>query len=1031
MDVFEKIRQDVPILDIIQHYFSPDNIKRSGKGKYFVNPCPFCGGHKGAGKGGNNSCSVDAESNFFNCFACGEKGSAIDFVMKMKRLASPLDAAKEIDSVCQLGLDFSPNGKANGKPKPPPDPAIETRKKIFKAAASFYHQNLLNDDKAMQILLKFRNYSREFISGNPEKNIDPKPIGYTGNSSGMLYNSLKTKFTDDELLESGLVVKSNKNGKLYDFLGSQFFVFFHLDEDGKQVCNFSLKDALKGSVPSDQVRDGYRLRSEYKIGDIRSFNQQALNGKSVIFVEGENDVLQILNVSEKEHPIANKDFANKEWADHLRSKLKHVETVYLWFDPDKSGNDYVRSFFDQFWGDFPIKVIEPSITTEEGSEQKTKTYDPDEFLRAFKSATRLQKLKDNSIEISNWLIQRVQESDDTYTNIMNLRFVTDRFRQINDNNLVKTALSAIKKAFSDNSVGQIIKENYQNDLQSITASGASKKHLPYFEHEGIYFRRQGETKVGLSNFYLRICDIIRMDDAIYYRCKLVNDNGDVAEDVIFNAAERTNLNKFKERCATKGGFYFTGMPNDLAGVWQLEESRDNLAKTYYIKHYGYVKQEKLWLFENCAVKDNKIYDKNEEGFIHIDGKNYKAFDVLVYSGATPKLDLGTKYTKQFAQDVANAFHGVMDAQPDGTVKSYKGYLFYGFLPAVIYSAELFQRFGFFPFLFSYGPSGTGKTQVTSRLFECFGFLASPESWPGATEPGTYQFLQALGSMPCWYDEFLNDKTFDRLLGTIKNVYNRTGSGKGGLDSRTIREVNGCFWMSGEDNPNNEAVLSRSVMFRFDPINKHKQPYYQFLTDNRKSLSLLSRQLLIEKTDKSADEFIKRADDLATYIMEHANGRIDFRVAMNHAIPAAGLQMMGLEIPENFIEYVVKHASMMFEHKLTESPVYQFFGELSYLYNRTHFLNESVRYDSATDELAVHFSSAIKVIQKELRHRGETLKIKADSVQDYLKDLEGCDAVGRRTYFNNGLRLRCMIFKLSQLPENIRNIAEFEDRGEVE
>lgn len=1018
MDVFEKIRQDVPILDIIQHYFSADNIKKSGKGKYFVNPCPFCGGHKGAGKGGNNSCSVDAESNFFNCFACGEKGSAIDFVMKMKRLASPLDAAKEIDRVCQLGLNFSSNGAiSNGKPKPPPDPAIETRKKIFKAAATWYHQRLLGDDAVLQELKKRRNFSPEFLKD--------RPIGYSGNIRGELLAYLRESFADDDLVASGLISR-NDRGEVYEYFAPQYVMYFHVIDN--QVCEFSSKFLFKEKIKDDKPKREMYLRAEYRIGEHTMYNHNDFGGADIIFVEGQNDVEQIKNVDQKQHAIADKNMTDEEF---YRKKLRHCQTVYLWYDPDRAGETYVRRWFDKFWGDFPIKVIDTTITTTDGGEQNTKTYDPDEFLRAFKSATRLQKLKDNSIEISNWLIQRVQESDDTYTNIMNLRFVTDRFRQINDNNLVKTALSAIKKAFSDNSVGQIIKENYQNDLQSITASGASKKHLPYFEHEGIYFRRQGETKVGLSNFYLRICDIIRMDDAIYYRCKLVNDNGDVAEDVIFNAAERTNLNKFKERCATKGGFYFTGMPNDLAGVWQLEESRDNLAKTYYIKHYGYVKQEKLWLFENCAVKDNKIYDKNEEGFIHIDGKNYKAFDVLVYSGATPKLDLGTKYTKQFAQDVANAFHGVMDAQPDGTVKSYKGYLFYGFLPAVIYSAELFQRFGFFPFLFSYGPSGTGKTQVTSRLFECFGFLASPESWPGATEPGTYQFLQALGSMPCWYDEFLNDKTFDRLLGTIKNVYNRTGSGKGGLDSRTIREVNGCFWMSGEDNPNNEAVLSRSVMFRFDPINKHKQPYYQFLTDNRKSLSLLSRQLLIEKTDKSADEFIKRADDLATYIMEHANGRIDFRVAMNHAIPAAGLQMMGLEIPENFIEYVVKHASMMFEHKLTESPVYQFFGELSYLYNRTHFLNESVRYDSATDELAVHFSSAIKVIQKELRHRGETLKIKADSVQDYLKDLEGCDAVGRRTYFNNGLRLRCMIFKLSQLPENIRNIAEFEDRGEVE
>ncbi len=1009
IDVFERIKTEVPILDVIQHYYSANQIKKSGHGKYFINPCPFCGGNKSGGKGGNNSFSVDAEKNLFNCFSCGVKGSAIDFVMRMKSLANPLDAAKEIDRVCSLNIDFSSNRKTNGVPPKPADPTIETRKKVFNSAATWYHKKLLKDEKALAVLKKRRKFDADFLKD--------RPVGYSGNRRGELLNHLRSQFKDDELLQSGLIAKSDKDGSLYEYYPPQYVIYFHIID--KQVCDFSAKHLLKHEFKKDDKRKAeLYLKGEYRIGKFALYNQNDIAGEDVIFVEGQNDVEQIKRIDLRQNVVADKNMSDE---DYYRRKLKRAKMVYLWYDPDKAGETYVRRWFDKFWGDFPIKVID--LGSSSG--------DPDEYLRSVNDpAEKLKEAKKNSVELFSFLVQRIEESDDNYTNIINLKPFTEKFSRIKDTSLVQLSIDTIKKKFKDSAVAKNVERTYKDTLQSQAASGASKKYLPYGEEEGIYLRYQGkESKVGLSNFVMRICDIILMDEVIFYRCKLINDQGEEAEDVIFNAAERSNCRRFKERCASKGAYYFTGRESDLAGIWQYEESRQHLLRTFYIQHYGWIESEKMWLFDNCAFKDGKFYEKDEEGFIRIGKRNYKSFDVLVYSGATPKLDLTSKFSKEFAQKVADSFNIVMDTKPNGKIDSYQGYLFFGFLPATLYSLEIYQKFGFFPFLFSYGPSGTGKTQVTSRLFECFGFLASPESWPGSTEPGMYQFMQQLSSLPCWRDEFKNDKTYEKLSGVLKNIYNRTGSGKGGLDNRTILQVNGTLWLSGEDNPTDEANLRRSVIFRFDPINEHKHVGYTWLTENRRNLSILTREIIVRKTPERVEEYLKLADEIARYIMDNSEESVDFGTAMNHAIPAAGAYIMGIDLPGDFITYVMYHAQKGYAHRLTESPIYQFFSELSFIYNRYDVLNRSVKYDSAQNTLAIHFPSAIKIIQKELRSRNEHLKIKADSVKDYLKDLDACISINKRVYMQKGFHPQCLVFDLSKLPDNIRDIAEFGEKEE--
>lgn len=92
MDVFLEIRRSVDVSVLFSNYGISVNSKNQAR-------CPF----HGQGNERTPSLKVYHQTNSWYCFGCGAGGSAIDFVMTYHGL-SPIDAAKELDSIYQLSL---------------------------------------------------------------------------------------------------------------------------------------------------------------------------------------------------------------------------------------------------------------------------------------------------------------------------------------------------------------------------------------------------------------------------------------------------------------------------------------------------------------------------------------------------------------------------------------------------------------------------------------------------------------------------------------------------------------------------------------------------------------------------------------------------------------------------------------------------------------------------------------------------------------------------------------------------------------
>jgi len=1000
MNDFTDIKLKAPLLSFIMSEAKDFSPKKVGASTHRFNPCPL------PGCKANDSFTVDTSKENFVCFSCDRSGDIYTFVEYFKGITESYEQLKYVANAVGVPL---PNGQSNGhngKQKPKVDPI---KQKIFNSAAVWYKSILAEDKKVLELLKKERRYTQKFLKD--------QPIGYTGNKRGDFTEAMKKKgYSEEQLLGSGLLAK-NDDGKIYEFFGPQYLIYFN-SRDNKNVADFTVKDALKSQRKQGEERKEYRLRSTDRIGEAY-YNDADLTRPEVILVEGQNDLLQVRNI-DAEQPVVGgvKNFADKDRVARLKKSFQG-KRVYFAFDMDAAGKKFLTRAFEALWGNLTLYVMHWEAYS-----------DIDEYLRKQGNPQHaLKELKSEGMELSRYLVKQFKDFEDPGRALEELKdFIEVLKKPMVDPIQLTIALEAIKEHFSNKAIFRTVEKIIRDHQFRVQNSGPTKTNIPYSKEDGVYVKHAGKGMLPFTNFTLELQDVIRSSDTLYYRCNICNDKGQISKDVLFSPEARTNRHKFKTAIANYGGYHFTGKDEDLSGIWLLEEEK-NVVHSQYVQNYGWLKNDHTWLFQNCAMYEGKVFERNEEGFININGQNLKAWDVIVYGGAAPYVNLEKEFTKEFAQEVTNNWHQMIDASKFGKLETAKGLLMLGFLPASIYSAEIFERYKACPFLFAYGQPGTGKTAAMTLLLNAFGFNSQPESWPSATKDGTHKFLQHLSSLPCWYDEFLNDRTFARLFNTLKNLYNRTSSGKGGLERRQVQEVNGCLWLSGEDNPQNEALLGRSVIIRFDKVNGHKTTGYNWMVKNKSDLSAIMRHLILSKTPETVETLLSNIDRI-TQLIQDRIPEINQRVALNHAIPAASLYLIGADIPEGFIDYVVEHANQAAKNAKKENPVHKFFEELSQLMIKYPEKSAScIKTDQVDLILYVEFNTAIRMMAEMMKLRNETMLLKRESIKDYLGECEFLNEFSDRAYFLEGRR-RCMSFRITGMPEEIRELYLKETNKEV-
>ncbi len=380
-ELIEEIKSNNDIVDVISQYVI---LKRSGRN--FFGLCPF---HKEK----SPSFSVSPDKQIFHCFGCGAGGNVIHFISKIEN-ADFKEALNILANRVGIELPTLNNYEDNK--------TVMLKSKVYEInqiAAEFYHQNLYKPtSKTAQEYIKKRKLDN--------KTLKSFLIGYSGNFNE-LYNILKQKgYTEEEILASGLVNKTD-DGKYIDRFRKR--VMFPI----KDIRNKTI--AFGGRVLDDS-KPKY-INSPENIVYSKGRNLFGLNVakkgelKNIIIVEGYMDAIS-LHQRGITNVVASLGTALTEAQGRLLRR--YSERITIGYDSDGAGQAATLR---------GLEILQ-NIGCDVRILQITGAKDPDEFVIKY-GPERFLKCVDQAISLVEFKVKMLKQS-------LDLENINDKIKFLNE-----------------------------------------------------------------------------------------------------------------------------------------------------------------------------------------------------------------------------------------------------------------------------------------------------------------------------------------------------------------------------------------------------------------------------------------------------------------------------------------------------------------------------------------------------------------------------------------------------------------------
>lgn len=305
--IIDRIRESVNIVDVIGRYVT---LKK--RGRNYLGLCPF---HTEK----TPSFNVNPEKQIFHCFGCGTGGNVFTFLMRYENL-SFVDAVKRLADETGIKIPVSQEAKKQES----------ENEQLFRAnevAEGFYHQQLKQAPAAVQEYLQRRGISAETR--------EQFKLGYaSGEWDGLLKYLERNGFSLNPYKKSGLLLESEKSGKLFDRFRNRLMFPIH-NQSGK-VIGFggrALLDEPNSPKYMNSPESPVYQKSRILYG--LYFSKEAIRESgAVIFVEGYMDFLQLYQAGIR-NVVATSGTALTE--EHARLIRRYTNRVYLCYDADTAG----------------------------------------------------------------------------------------------------------------------------------------------------------------------------------------------------------------------------------------------------------------------------------------------------------------------------------------------------------------------------------------------------------------------------------------------------------------------------------------------------------------------------------------------------------------------------------------------------------------------------------------------------------------------------------------------------------------------
>ncbi|MDO5759895.1 MAG: DNA primase [Bacteroidota bacterium] len=376
----EQILNTAKIEEVIDSFVP---LKR--RGANYIGLCPF---HDEK----TPSFNVNPARGIFKCFGCGKGGNVVNFLMEHNHYTYP-EALRWLAQKYGIPLHETIESEQERELKDEKDSLYA----INEFAQKYFYNNLLQSEEGKSIGLSY--FKEREVS---KQTIDTWGLGYCKQKSNDFSQyALRSGYTEEVLMKSGLSLKSDKTGELYDRFHSR--VTFPIYNVGGRVLGFSAR-----ILSSDKTKAKYVNSPEspiYTKGKVlfglHIAKNEIAKKDECYLVEGNVDAIMMSQNGVK-NVVASSGTALT--SDQVRMIKRYTSNVVILYDGDNAGIHATIRATDMFF--------------KEGMSVKTVLFpdgdDPDSFARKHTQDEFVAFLKDNA---QNFIIYR--------TNLANKETETD------------------------------------------------------------------------------------------------------------------------------------------------------------------------------------------------------------------------------------------------------------------------------------------------------------------------------------------------------------------------------------------------------------------------------------------------------------------------------------------------------------------------------------------------------------------------------------------------------------------------------
>lgn len=322
------------------------------------------------------SFSVSPDKQMFYCFGCHAGGTVIQFIMQMERL-SFVEAVKLLAN--RAGMELPENADDTAMQR---ERAYKERLyAACKAAARFYMETLLGPDGAP---------GRAYLAGRglTSESVKRFGIGYAPAAwDALKTNLLAAGFTQQELLDAGLLVHNTEKNSVYDAYRNR--VIFPIIGAAGRVLGFGAR-VLNDDKPK-YINTGDTPIYNKRNNLYGLYLQKGRRCADLVMVEGYTDVIGLFEAG-----ITNAvaSLGTALTVQQARLLKRYTQLVYIAYDGDAAGQNATIRGLD--------------ILSHEGIDVRVIVFpdaqDPDEFIRTH-GREAFDALKDHALSLNAFKLE--------------------------------------------------------------------------------------------------------------------------------------------------------------------------------------------------------------------------------------------------------------------------------------------------------------------------------------------------------------------------------------------------------------------------------------------------------------------------------------------------------------------------------------------------------------------------------------------------------------------------------------------------